>query len=55
MSADYGSTWSMYTSAATGIPRQGAAPVSISRTFYIMSGYSDTTKHRLNDVWQGYW
>ena len=53
-SMDYGATWYLITSSATGTPRYQASPLTVSRRFFIVGGETEG-QAGLNDVWVAYW
>ena len=53
-SMDYGSTWSLITSSATGTIRNQASPLVVGRRFFIVGGESGESDD-LNDLWEAYW
>ena len=53
-SMDYGNSWYLITSSATGRGRNPASPLVVSRRFFIVGGATaDGTD--LNEVWEAYW
>ena len=53
-SMDYGATWYLVTSTATGVSRSYASPLVIGRRFFIVGGYT-MPGTALNDVRVAYW
>jgi hypothetical protein len=53
MSADYGVTWTLYDSAATGAPRRFGSSLSLGRRLFITGGLGSGVW--LHDVYVSYW